>query len=105
MQKSWIYFNLCFLLLFSCLSAKSLSTLELKKLKESDRQKLIDKYIKLNSRNRAKVNLRFYELYSDCDSDRTLETAVMMDEFYEKFSKNYKKQISFNFKLVNYDSH
>jgi hypothetical protein len=64
--------------------------LDLEKLDETAREKLIKKYIKLDKNGRTRINLRFYELFSDCDNDTTIETAVMMDEFYEKFSKIFK---------------
>jgi len=72
------------------LTAKSLSTSDYLKLEEKDKQKLIQKYIKLDKDGTSKVNLRFYELFSNCDSEATIETAVKMDEFYEKFSRIFK---------------
>lgn len=90
MHKSWIFLNLCFLLMLGQVFSKTLTTLDLEQLDEADREKLIKKYIKLDKNGRARINLRFYELFSDCDNDTTIETAVMMDEFYEKFSKIFK---------------
>lgn len=95
MQKNWIFLNLCFLLVLGQVFGKTLTTLDLEQLDESAREKLIKKYIKLDEKGRAKINLRFYELFSDCDNDTTIETAVKMDEFYEKFSKIFKGRFKY----------